>query len=95
MRPVLPADTGPPAPVPGFEPVPGTLPICATCQHRQGIVCERSKIHGGPGVVFGPPPTQVHLCIRGPHKGQSGWRSFFAAIETCNQKQEFGDGHHS
>lgn len=53
------------------EALPGALPMCADCVFRRRLRCTspQAAFNGGDGIVFDPPPTQIHLHGR----GISGW----------------------
>lgn len=56
------------------EPMPGAMPICDGCKHRDWTRCHNplAQINGGPGLTMKfPKPSSVHVC-RSP-RSQSGW----------------------
>lgn len=70
------------------EVMPGAMPICADCPHREGRFCQcpAAKFNGGAGIVFQPRPSSLHLnCGR---KSLSGWHWIFPEPATaCSGKE--------
>ena len=71
-----------------FEPIPGVMPLCLYCRHRDGLRCTspKAKLNGGEGItVIGPKPTDVHVCRRG---GKGGWMKLYPSPATyCDGKE--------
>jgi hypothetical protein len=71
-------------------PVPGAMPLCLDCKHRDGVRCTtpKARLNGGPGIKLSmPEATQMHLCRRG--KGQrSGWITIYnGPVFGCDGKE--------
>lgn len=68
------------------EPLPGAMPVCSDCPHRDGLDCKcpLARFNGGPGLAYEPMPSRVHLC-RSPRK-LSGWFWLGPPVERCSGK---------
>jgi hypothetical protein len=69
-------------------PMPGAMPICLDCGHRDGRVClsPQARFNGGPGLQYQPEGQMVHLC-RSPRR-LSGWQYFASGpVEICSGKE--------
>jgi hypothetical protein len=71
------------------DPIPGMLPICDDCPHRQATRCVLAKASGGGGVFFhfDKEPTRAHLCGSGPGGRWGRTVAMYGKVTRCDQKE--------
>ena len=83
-------------------PMPGAMPICLDCIHRDKMLCQcpKAQFMGGPGLEYEPKGSMAHVC-RSP-RSKSGWVymapgpvtacSGKEGAESCQKSNHISDG---